>query len=486
MQPRHVRSFALCVALLAAVLSPSTQAEALFRFSESAANSDPSDWRGLDEGQVFFRRLSHQEAGHNWTMKIGKGGQIYSIKMPELGELIAYQRNKFGQWVDEVFQHVIPMPPQITPARKVVDGDVHQAGYYMHSDLNKNEQILPRSVYSPMFAYRFDAATSSVSYSTWPQHAHLPRRYAENLALINQTISDLGEGVIEIGVEIEKWGGARFDGFNLPWTSFRPGTLPVHILSNPDGSYREATEQAFRDARGVRLKDGSTGGWIALVSSNAPEARGVGIVFGKGLQAAEDRGSYLRWGNYDGPELPGIDGTVATVRRSVNLDPGETLKYRYYLVIGTLADIQRQANKLESKVTMIKSTPTPEQAGRLAVCQGVGGTLKRTCAGGETPLFRTYGNSIPNAWPLFLLQDVRSGEYMVTNDPYELSFDPTDGTTKYVDLLGWAVSKGLGMAIDRCRHQPLSEALGTLPRRPLLGRNTSNLHVLRASDAACR
>ena len=65
-------------------------------------------WLGLDEKHVFYRKLTHREVGHSWVNKIGKGGQLYSIKTPDLGELIGYQRKKYGQWVDEVYQHTIP------------------------------------------------------------------------------------------------------------------------------------------------------------------------------------------------------------------------------------------------------------------------------------------------------------------------------------------------------------------------------------------
>ena len=73
-----------------------------FTFSESGVNDNPSDWLGLDESQVFYKKLSHEEKDNSWVIMIGKGGQLYSIKTPELGELIAFQRTKYGQWIEEV------------------------------------------------------------------------------------------------------------------------------------------------------------------------------------------------------------------------------------------------------------------------------------------------------------------------------------------------------------------------------------------------
>ena len=193
----------------------------------------------------------------------------------------------------------------------MVDGDIHQAGYYTRSDLDQNVQLLSRSVYSPLFAYRFDSASNSVSYITWPQHAHLPRRYSENQVLLTQTIRDLGEGVVEINVEFDKWEGARYDKISLPWSAFRTGTIPVQIVSNPDGSYSEATQSLRNEKRLAKIEDATTGGWIAFVASNVPSARGIGIVYGKNPRELDGKNGYVRWGNYGPPHRPQLAGTVA-------------------------------------------------------------------------------------------------------------------------------------------------------------------------------
>lgn len=453
-------------------------------FRVSNVNSDPSDWRGLDEGLVFYKSITHSDRGRSWTIKIGKGGQIYSIKTPELGELIAYQRPKNGLWIDEVFQHVIPMLPQKSKikANYVVDGDIHQAGYYIKSDLENRLLLMKHSVYSPLFRFRHDPQDRSVSYTTWPQHAHLPRRHAENLVMMNQRIRDLDEGVVEIALEMNKWGGKEYADFNLPWVSFRPSAVPVHILSNYDGTYRAVNQQLRHEKSIPRLNRKLTGGWIAFVSSDSPSAHGIAIVFGKDSRGPEGDASYVRWGDYVSSQLPGIAGTVATVKRNVTLKSGETLDYRYYLIFGTLTEIQAKANRLESQVMLAKRTVAQESAERLPVCLEGGKALGNKCAN-EAPLFKAYKNFVPSAQPLFLLQNARTGEHMVTNDPYEISFDPTDGTTKYVDFLGWAVPAAL--AGDKCRHQSLSEGVEQMPRQPRFGKKTLELHVLRPTEAAC-
>jgi len=473
----------ICVVLLSLAYPSISKSEVNFLFSESSLNSDPSDWLGLDENQVFHKKLTHKETGHSWVIKVGKGGQLFSIKTQGSGELIAYQRKNLGQWIEEVFQHTLPMPPQKSPTNKVVDGDIHQAGYYTVSDLDNKTQLLPFSVYSPMFSYQFDPAANSVSYITWPQHAHLPRRYAENLVMINQTLTDRGGGVVEIVLEFNKWGGAPHENFSLPWVTLRAGTVPVHIVSNRDGSYREAT-QNLREENPLKVREGNTGGWIAFVTSNSPDAIGIGIVYGKNPQGLDGKSGFIRWGNNNSKgNFPGTNGTVATVKREVRLGIGETLYYRYFFVLGTLANIQSKANELESKVVLNKVTMTQEKANRLEICQDAGKSLKRTCAKDEKPIFYAFKDFTPNAKPLFLLLNAGTGEYMITDDPYEISFDPTDGSTKYSDLLGWAVPKS--MAADSCRYQPLSEAVGSMKSQPKLGQHTAGLYILRTTEAMC-
>jgi hypothetical protein len=90
----------------------------------------------------------------------------------------------------------------------------------------------------------------------------------------------------------------------------------------------------------------------------------------------------------------------------------------------------------------------------------------------EKPLFYTFKDFTPDSRPLFLLQNTNTGEYMVTDNPCEISFDPTDGGTRYVDLLGWAVLKAL--AVDSCRYQSLREAVVSTDWQPHLAQETAN------------
>jgi hypothetical protein len=78
---------------------------------------------------------------------------------------------------------------------------------------------------------------------------------------------------------------------------------------------------------------------------------------------------------------------------------------------------------------------------------------------GSQPLMRTYSDYFTNALPLFLIQDLQTGKHRVSKDPYTVSFDPSDGKTRYVDFLGWATAD----ANDSENCPSILLQLGSLP-----------------------
>lgn len=410
-------------------------------FKVYESNNVQSDWLGLDENQVFYRRLEHKQTDLDWTIKIGKGGQIYSIKTPQTGEMIALQRISHGQWIDEVFQHTLPSYLHSKGTSQIVDGDIHQAGYYTRSDLDTSQQIIPKSIYSPTyvsFLSEFAKINNSFSLVTWPQHAHLPRTYSENGMVFHQNTRDLGNGVVEITLIINKWLGEETKDISVPWSAFRTQSLPFTVLSNSDGSYSDVT-QTFNTGIPRRLKDVDTGGWIAFVKANNLNSYGIGIVYGKSPTSVENKTSYVRWGDYDSPEIEGIDGTVGTVKRNIVLNSGDSVYVRYYLIIGKLKDIQKYGNMLQSKVQAGKIETKEQNAKLIEICRHETKILRRGCINNEEPLFYAYRDFTTFAKPLFLLKDNSNSKIVLTTDPYVISLDPTDRKTEYIDFLGWAV-----------------------------------------------
>lgn len=447
----------------------------------SLTNNSPSSWHSsvqskkeidsLREDYVFHSLLENRGTGQKWTIKVGKGGQIYSISTPELGELIAKQRAEAGQWVDEVFQHTIPMPPQkdTKGTSEVVDGDIHQAGMYSKSDFD-GHPLIPHSIYSPIFNYRYIPHRNRVQYVTWPLHAHLPRfefdrpeyryvakDYRQNQILMKQTITALNRGVLQIELEISKWGGAVYPMVTIPKATFRTSTLPVQLVSNPDGSFREEHRKMGPSSTSPsRMDHRSIGSWFAATDGNSADSRGIGVVFG--YDTREFPGQ-IDWGTYFGASED-MRGTSLFVRRIINAMPGETIYARYFLVIGTVAEIQSAAKQLESSVEIRKFTRSHSEVTLQQICSSPNGLPTSACEiMGSQPLMRTYSDYFTNALPLFLIQDLQTGKHRVSKDPYTVSFDPSDGKTRYVDFLGWATAD----ANDSENCPSILLQLGSLP-----------------------
>lgn len=211
-------------------------------------------------------------------------------------------------------------------------------------------------------------------------------------------------------------GGAVNELVSLPWSAFRTRTLPVQIMSEPDGGYwvvRQHLEDKGREQI-PRILDRSTGGWLALVSSEAPDARGIG---------------------------------------------------------------------LESQVVLRKIARLGEDGRVLEVCGASDTLVSRSSDPGEGPIFRAYGDFVSGARLLFLLGRSGSKDFVITDDPYEISFDPTDGATNYVDLLGWAMPATT--VADLCGQLSLTEAVSNSAPPIRVGRDAAELRVLTPVPLDC-
>jgi hypothetical protein len=474
--------------------------------TESNVNSNLSEWHAsdidpallpkLDESTVFHSLLRHSGKGQDWTIKIGKGGQIYSIKTPLLGELIPKQRVKAGQWVDEVLQHTFPMPPRKDPGSELemVDGDIHQAGFYVQSDLTSYQGTLPdHSVYSPLFSYQYYPRLSKVQYMTWPQHAHLPRfgtdtagfnyearNYRQNLVFMRQTLTDMDDGVMQIEVEFMKWGGDVHTKTQMPWAVFRTAAVPEQLISTPtaEGEGYIVNSRVFGDKTVTPLKLGGDeiGSWIALSKENSSDGKAIGIVFGRPQGVTP---GIVRWGTYKGTmdsKDETMGGTVVSVLRNIDLAPGDTLLSRYFVVLGNVAHIREKARMLESKVVFEKKQRPLSEAGTTLVCRNAQGILVSRCKPEDTAVFKAFREFVPGAQPLFLLRNRQTGVYRLTHDPYAVSFNPTDGRTEYIDILGWALPPA--SANDQCLHSSIGEILSSTAQPPVF-EDVGDLRVVR-------
>ena len=100
--------------------------------STTALNLSGSNWGfGVNENNVYHAALTHTQTGgpanRDWEIRIGQGGQIYSIRS-EVGEIVPPQ--SFARpYNDEVFQSI-----SVDTSTRATGGQAvfyHQSGYYV-------------------------------------------------------------------------------------------------------------------------------------------------------------------------------------------------------------------------------------------------------------------------------------------------------------------------------------------------------------------
>lgn len=450
-----------------------------------------STWAdGLDERSVFHSELAWRGEGGPWyALRLGRGGQIYSFRGP-FGESVPPQVHEGAPWIDEVWQIV-----SVCHARHNADrfpGRGVPLAYFIHgSGIYLRDPQRTEPFYCPMLASAWDPKRRRYGVLTWGQQAHVPTAHRSG-ALYYTVLRALGDGVIEIVYAVHNFGGDTLDYFNMPWGGVRHSTLPVHVLSRPDGSSRRAGGR-FSD-RGNTCNVSETGGWAAFAQDgDKPADRwGLGLVFGRrgnrGTHRTRrngpppaDRPTRYRWGYAGNPDRPNPrDYFVAVVNPRRRVAPGQTFWYRVYVVVDRMDRLGGTARRLVSHAGGGLAAPSREDTPLVAVDAEALGFPKKHGSGGA--LFRVYAWPAEGTRPLFLLRATATGRLCVTDDPYRFAstsplenpypadhpkheryeglrvLRPYDGKTAYLGLLGYGVREG-DKGGEGGAHVPLAKVL---------------------------
>jgi hypothetical protein len=439
---------------------------------------------GVDESKVFKGMLIHKEADSkkaykNWTLKIGQGGQIYSLYVDGYGETIPYQRVTHGQWVDEVMQHVISSI-EIEQSVTAVDWDIHEAGVYNRSDVPPYSRLLSHSLYNFSMPLQKSDDGKAVSWESWPQHAHLPFTWKDNQLLYTRELRDLGDGVIEVTQIYSRWGGTiPMDHFVAPWFGARPSTLPYQVVSNPDGTYRWVDKNMKFGDPASTIKRNETNGWLAVLSGQSLSSVGMGIVFSPERQLPlETKPGIVRLaGLYDAIPTdlnPDNGGKTGAIIYKLNLGQRERVVLRYYLVIGTLTEIQKYGNLLSKQVILEKATVEESDVSkiRLAINTQTGNIRRGVSKSTDKLIGYSHRQYVAGDRPLFLVTKA-DGTKHITSDPYKLGYDPSK-TAVIIDLfLGWGITS-TSVTSGKC-YQTLVNAISSV--------NSTSPQVKVADDA---
>jgi len=414
-------------------------------------DSSNSAWSvNYSEGYIMDARISSTsltDSSKNWELRVGKGGQIYSLKTDDLGETIPpqYRNSDGGQWapwVDEVWQTISMYNKDEVPGESRFN---HSSGVYLQ------DPILTEPYYTPRLATEIDESNKSLYSMNWMQPSAKPLYNEDNPShIINLTkYKDLGDGVIEMTLGVYNFGSTEvYNYHNMPWGGVRRTALEYNYLSNLDQTTYSQITANFNNPGPVELSNTiDTGGWTTYCSNDSGDyGNSLGFVFGKAEQINADSWAKSRirqglTGAMQSGETDWRNFMVSTLNIRHYINQGKGIWTRTYLVFGeTRADVE---NKIKSR-NLVDNTSFEEMNNLESDSTLIGYKLSLTdnifsIEKSTQPDFYLYEQLINNAVPLFEIVKNDDTRY-ITWDPYTSgTFKMYDDTVQVINLLGFAL-----------------------------------------------
>lgn len=449
--------------VLCDLIPDSPLADAGGAWSSSVSEAyDPSgsEWSitSFSEESVFQALLKHNQFNganpvphRSWELRLGKGGQIYSL-LSAIGETVPPQYRddcggEWAPWMDEVWQSTMVNTQNEHYFH-------HQAGVYLNK-YREPQPELDAPFYSPMLTAGTQGNKTYVT-ASWSQQAHVPTPYRSHCITYQKT-RNAGAGIIEVTTVIHNFGATNINFCNTPWGGVRRSSYDVFRLSQPDGSLTVEDPILWDAGALVELND--TAGWAAYANGPNMSSSALGFVFGfdhSPLDGFQRGTSRWRWGNAGGAdtgnETDWRNYLVSSLQRRINLYEDETFYSRYYMVIaGQLTTVSNQvsAYSLPSCADygqlFFSATNTPT----LDWYVDANDLLTTTVQSGQTPWVTTYAAPVPDSQPLFYLRSVTSDRLFVSTNPYLLcnppkegyAQKPYDGFTETIGFLGYIIEE---------------------------------------------
>ncbi|VGO12501.1 Arylsulfatase [Pontiella desulfatans] len=417
-----------------------------------------SAWGSLYDESVVMNTTLEQTVmdggsgalNQSWSMTIGHGGQIASLRTPALGETVPpqYQSNPgSAPWIDEVWQSVA-IDQTLNNSYDNAPYFIHQAGVYPTKD-----DELTEAFYSPAVAAYVNEENRSFMMINWGQHAHLqvytnsiPEDDWRSDLLYFTGVKDLGDGVIEVSQGYYNYGVDNPTYFNMPWGGVRRTSTEYCFFNDPSGtSWSDPMTAHFGD--GVKTNYSDTGGAMAWSASTNGTTPCLGLVFGQDpdpLLPNQKSISWMRYGHhgtFSWDETSWRNYYVISAIRQYYLTQGRGVWSRYYFVLGdNLDDIQDRID--ERELTAVPSLEpfdyTEANTPLVAYSYTGSGADLQIVENSTSPQFFLYAYPVNGSFPIYeILEDDET--YHITWDPYATGVIKTyDGTIAGIRLLGFA------------------------------------------------
>ncbi|MCE9632216.1 MAG: dienelactone hydrolase family protein [Planctomycetia bacterium] len=418
---------------------------------------------GLDETQVFLTELAHRQGkDDSFSLRVGKGGQIYSLRGP-FGESVPPSwrdpRDGRSPWNDEVWQFVAvcsryngvesllragAVPDEVQGRFKT---SPYRASFFIHnSGAYIPDESAVQSLYCPLLAFEADTDRRTIRTLNWGLVPQVRTIHRSPILFSCQT-RDVGEGILELTWVVHNFStrdDVVFDFLNAPWGGTRLTSLPVHAIGGVDGKPRRRADVFSTDRPDAALDVAQTGGWRVASTREADDAPSLALVFGLDRHLDEERAKAARgephcqvgpsllrdylahapqlyeklWQDWrTRPENSFRNYDVIEFIPKLRIEPQTTIWFRVFLAVNRRDRAIEQARSLVDKVDYGLLTFDPATTPLVPVHVADGRVVDPVTAQGS-PAFELYAKPVPGSLPVFLLEDTATGREVVTTDPY--------------------------------------------------------------------
>jgi len=403
------------------------------------------------EENVFFGQIQNKSTANPYTLRIGQGGQMYSIKT-RIGEIMPPQ-NEEHAWIDDtllmtVYQYDLGLdgpPDQLT-------GFIHQAGMYPHMD---KTYLDTKNYWSPMVALGYDSKKQNELTTVNLGMISCGPAYNRSDVLFYQKNRDLGGGIIEVTYYVYNYNDSytvkNKDGKPAdyltdfgPWGGIRTSALPDMAVSKQDGTWG-ISNAAFGPANPPR-DSSTTGGWMAAVE-DAKTSTSFAYSWVYGQNKAGKSPILMSFGRTD----VNRDFTVMAPVIRTPIAPGTGYYYRTYFIMGDFNKVVQLSNQYASKTDYGPLTFPEKTSALIPLYLKTENGQTVISDTGTSPAFHVYAEPVKNSKPLYLIKDLKTGKYKVTCDPYMLmprypisgtdkvGYRPYDGSTEIIKIYGYVM-----------------------------------------------
>ena len=461
---------------------------------EDSVSFDPSLWSPTNgdidwssnptiipftENDVFHTQLTHTpgvSADIGWTIRVGKGGQLYYIDIDGLGQIICPQRN-MSPWNDDCMTTTVfsraerNEDPEMGGNESFANGYIHGSGMYIKPQM---DPLNNKPFYCPILAEQFNPRDRSYSIINW---GLVPKpNVNRGDVLFYSRYRDMGNGVIELTFYCYNFGDRVYNFAETPWFAFRPSKFPNMVEGINGTSTFVINNKNFWD--GAIPKTGGWGGGTvnpsdinsltcALVWGNRPA--GVGVNFG-----FVDRGERDMM-------------LVAPSYSKLNMPYGTGFYCRRYVVLGKLSKVAQICQELNEKATIEAIEFSTDYSIKMPIYQTTldGQTILSITPTGS-PVGYTHPIPLKDSLPLLLMKNKDTNEHFISCDPYAVCgkqpftnpyppshtnystyenrviYQPYDGKTEWGSLLGF-IKQTTTPGFAEPGYQLLSDIIGSIP-----------------------